>query len=103
MILAQDLLLESMEELACTEDEVITPDGELDTNLYIIRSGEAAVVWNHNGTRHRLMTLRRGHCYGEQVLASREKMRKIKRKMSVVRTPPHEPRRCSRGGPIACP
>ncbi len=80
-----------MEELACTENEVITPEGELDSNMYIIRSGEAAVVWNHGGTRHRLMTLRRGSCYGEQVLAAREGMRKLKRKMSVEALPGASP------------
>lgn len=78
-----DLLLESMEEVSHTAKHMLVTEGEMDSNLYIIRTGDASITWE-GCTPSQAIHLKRGDCYGEQSIVSKEAMRRAKRKTNVL-------------------
>ena len=82
-----DSLVGLMVRCSFKEGARIALEGEFDATFFIIESGEAVV---HKGThavmdsRSEILTLKRGDCFGEQALAPPEKLKRTKRKASIV-------------------
>lgn len=107
-----DLLLSSMTERSIWEvDTPVEKEGELDGSMYMISSGEARIVWSgpqvdgksqpKGGVKGGatgavkgfvkgeegslgLFSLGRGACFGEQCLVPKHRMRRLRRKTTVL-------------------
>ena len=97
----EDALLGGLEEhFVADNGTTLVSEGEMDANLYLIRSGEVCVTWAQTtqtetdkgalkkvvAAAQPLLTLGRGKCFGEQALVPKDGRRRHKRKLSVVVT-----------------
>ena len=78
-----DMLIGAMHRKTFEVNDVLAEEGEFDSHFFIIESGEA-IVKKGEGTKSEVLVLRRGDCFGEQALVPPDKLRRQKRKTSII-------------------